>query len=94
MINITIDYKAPDIATKLEQTIKNIENIEDVVLALQLKYREEHSVFYLKNIASIYFYNDFLEIKQKSNSSSYLDYKEILEYNILHIDDLIDWEEY
>lgn len=90
---VQLNQNCPDIAIQLEQTLNNIENTDDVVLAIQLDYREANTLFHLRKIDTIYFGEYYIEIKQKNNSACYLDYSFILEYCIINAEDLSEFKE-
>ena len=90
IIEIHTDINAPKIGTVLAERIKDIENINECILGIQLSYHENSTLFYLNKICCINFDEYYIEIRQTNNSSCYLDYNEILEYFIVHNEDLFD----
>lgn len=91
MIKITIPpFDAPHIANKIKDSIEKIDTPENYVLSLQLNYRENNTIFYLKNVTNITFEKEWLEIQQENNSHAFFDYKHILEYCVINAEDVID----
>lgn len=90
MIKIEMSPKAPQIAHKIQEKIKKLTNTENHVLSLQLDYRDNNTIFYLKKITHLNFGKEWLEIVQSNNSHAFLDYKHILEYCVINTDDIID----
>ena len=88
LVEIITANNAPSIGEKIKEKIRNIENPDDYILSVQLDYRDNHTLFYLHNIKSINFNNDFLEINQKNNGQVLLDYNCILEYCIINAEEL------
>lgn len=91
MIKITIPpFDVSHIANKIKDSIEKIDNPENYVLSLQLNYRENNTIFYLKNVTNITFGKEWLEIQQENNSHAFFDYKHILEYCVINAKDVID----
>lgn len=93
-VKIDIRTGAPDIAHKIYAKLVGLDfiELESTSLVIQLTYRENHSIFYLNRLSKLIFDEFFIEIEQENGSVSYLNYEEILEYNIININDLIEWE--
>lgn len=91
MIQITV---SSNVINKMAYTIKDlitqIDNPDNYVLSLQLDYRDNNTIFYLKNVKHIKFEKKWLEIQQENNSHVFFDYKHILEYCVLNAEDVID----
>ena len=92
MVNIEIKLNAPEIGYKIEECINKLDSPENHVLSLQLDYRDNNTIFYLKKIDLIKFEEEWLEIKQENNSHAFFDYNNILEYCIINAEDIIDLE--
>ena len=90
MIAITNHFKAPMLALNIKDNMESIDNTNDYIFALQLSYRENHTIYYLKNISAINFEENFIEIKHVNGSCNYYNYKDISEYHIINADDLSD----
>lgn len=91
MIKITTSvFDAPSIANKIKESIEKLENYDNYVLSLQLNYRDNNTIFYLKKVTHIHFEKEWLEIKQENNSHAFFDYKHILEYCVINAEDIID----
>lgn len=93
MINITTHFKAPLLALNIKDHLTGLTdntNIEEYIFAIQLNYRETHTIYHLNKIASINFEENFLEIKHKNGSSNYYNYNDISEYHIINANDLTD----
>ena len=90
MINITTHFKAPLLALNIKDSIDHINNTDEYAFAIQLNYRENHTIYYLKKIQTINFDENFLEIQHKNGSSNYYNYNDISEYHIINADDISD----
>lgn len=88
MVEIITTIDSPSIGERIEAKIKKLNNPDDYVLALQLDYRDNHTLFYLHKLKSINFDKNFLEINQKNNGQVLLDYNYILEYCIINAEEL------
>ena len=91
MIKITTPlFDAPKIAIKLKDSIDRLDEPDNYVLSLQLNYRDNNTLFYLKKVTHIHFEKEWLEIEQENNSHAFFDYKHILEYCVINAEDIID----
>jgi hypothetical protein len=90
MIKIRPNPHAPNITNKIKTEIEKLTHPENYALSLQLDYRDNHTIFYLKKVEEIIFSKDWLEIKQKNNSHAFFDYNCILEYSVINAEDVID----
>jgi hypothetical protein len=90
LTTITNHFKAPILALNIKDNVESIDNIKDYIFAIQLNYRENHTIYHLKNISEINFEENFIEIRHKNGSCNYYDYKDISEYHIINADDLSD----
>ena len=90
-MEVSLNPRAPEVTLKVQETLRNIENIEDCVLILQLSYHETSTLFYLEKVKLINFDEYYLEITQTNGSACYLNYNYILEYCIVPKDDLLDF---
>lgn len=89
-MEVELNPRAPEITLMLSEKLKNIENTDDVAFVIKLSYYDANTVFYLKKMEKINFDEYYLEIIQKNNTSCYLDYNFIQEYNIIAAEDVID----
>lgn len=90
-----ISMHAPAIAGRLDKRMAEIEDLNDYILAFQLNYRDNHTIYHLCNIEEIWFQNEYVEIIQKNSTYSYFVYEEINEWHIIRNEDLNDlwkWE--
>ena len=90
MITVTNNLNAPYIGVHIEETITNVKNPDDYIFAIQLNYRENHTIYHLDKIESIHFEKNFLKIQHTNGSCNYYDYEEISEYHIINADDITD----
>ena len=90
MIAITNHFKAPMFSLNIKDTVESISDIRDYIFAIQLNYRENHTIYYLKNISAINFEENFIEIRHTNGSCNYYNYSDISEYHIINADDLSD----
>ena len=82
----------PVICDGLKEDLDNVEDYMDYAFAIQLAYRDAHSIFFLDEIKAIKFHDEFVEIRNLIGSVVYFDYNEILEYAVInHSQDLEDW---
>lgn len=94
MITVQHDlFNAPTIAKQLKHIIENLDNPDDYVLSLQLDYRENNTLFYLKKVSVIEFQETMLKITQRNNSVAFFDYNNILEYCIINASEVINMGE-
>lgn len=92
---VTVDYDifdAPKIGEELTKTIEGLKNQHDYVLALQLNYRENTTIFNLNELDKIIFKEDLVEIVYKNNTHVFFSYINILEYCIINKEDVIELE--
>ena len=94
MINIHTHYNAPLLALNIKDHLTglttNTNNIRDYLFAIQLNYRENHTIYHLNKISAINFEENFIEIKHLNGSTNYYNYNDISEYHIINADDLTD----
>ena len=90
MIKIEMSSNAPKIAHKIKDNIEALNNVENYVLSLQLDYRDNNTLFYVKKVTKLNFAKEWLEIVQSNNSHAFFDYKHILEYCVINAEDVID----
>lgn len=92
--NIKLKNNVPLIASRLYNKLIRLtpEDLATTSLVVQLAYRENHSIFYLSKVRQLIFDEHFIEFEQENESTTYLKYDEILEYNVIRNDDLIEWE--
>ena len=81
---------APRIAYKIKDNIETLNDVKNYVLSLQLDYRDNNTIFYLKKVTRLNFEKELLEIVQSNNSHAFFDYKYILEYCVINAEDVID----
>ena len=81
---------APRIAYKIKDNIETLNDVKNYVLSLQLDYRDNNTIFYLKKVTRLNFEKEWLEIVQSNNSHAFFDYKYILEYCVINAEDVID----
>lgn len=93
MLTTKLHIHSPSIALNLEELIGRIENLEDCILVIQLDYRDTNTIFNLDKVSYINFDEDYIEIRQENNNTTFLYYQNILEYNILNTNDLLDFGE-
>jgi len=94
LITVTNNINAPLIASYIEESISKIDNTDNYAFAIQLSYRENHTIYYLDKINSINFERNFLRIEHNNGSCNYYDYDEINEYHVINSNDLADlWGE-
>jgi hypothetical protein len=90
MINVTSNLYAPNISDYIKKQIDGLNHPENYVLSLQLSYKDNNTIFYLKKVKSINFNQDYLEIEQENNNHAFFDYNYILEYCVINAEDVID----
>ena len=90
MIEIEMSPNAPRIAYKIKDNIETLNDVKNYVLSLQLDYRDNNTLFYLKKVTKLNFAKEWLEIVQSNNSHAFFDYKHILEYCVINAEDVID----
>ena len=90
MIEIEMSPNAPRIAYKIKDNIETLNDVKNYVLSLQLDYRDNNTIFYLKKVTRLNFEKEWLEIVQSNNSHAFFDYNYILEYCVINAEDVLD----
>lgn len=94
MTTVTTHYNAPLQALNIKDTVDSMDNIGEFIFAIQLSYRENHTIYHLKDISTINFRENYIEIRHSNGSCNYFSYDDIREYHIINADDLCDlWGE-
>lgn len=90
MIKVNNDINAPCIGTHIQESIEKINNNHDYIFAIQLTYRDNHTIYYLNKINKITFERDFLKLEHNNGSCNYYNYEDITEYHVINADDITD----
>ena len=90
LIEVTSTINAPYIGEHIKESIDNVDNTDEYIFAIQLNYRDNHTVYHLDRISSISFEANFLKIEHTNGSCNYYDYDEISEYHVINGDDITD----
>ena len=86
MVQIQCDLShAPLIGIELSDIIGKLTNPDNYAISLKLDYREENTIFYLKDISLIEFGPELLKITLRNGSIVFYYYSNILEYFILNL---------
>ena len=87
-MNIIRVLKAPNITLALTEKLRETTKNEEYILVFQLKYRDNHTIYHLNNVECIIFHEEYMEIRLKTQNTTYYDYNQILEYNIIKSEDI------
>lgn len=94
MVQVQCDIShAPLIGIEVTDIIKKLTNPDNYVLSLKLDYREENTIFYLKDISFIEFGPELLRITLRNGSVVFYYYTNIKEYFILNMTNIVSVEE-
>lgn len=90
---ITTKSNSPQIGHDLKKVSDNLQNNKDYIFALQLTYRENHTIYYMSKLKNIIFNEGFLKINHSDGGSSYYNYDDISEYHLINAEDITElWE--
>ena len=87
MTEIIYDINAPRISADIKESI---ENVTDGYFAVQLTYRENHTLYPLDRIRSIRFDRSFLKIEHCNGTCNWYCYEQISEYHVISADEMAD----